>query len=66
MTYKEITSNLRQDEISVIKSILDARGITYAIQGESFGTIRQVPSAIRLVIDERQYQEALALLKDFL
>ena len=66
MSYREVTSNLRQDEISLIKSILDARGIQYAVQGESFGTLRQVPSAIRLVVDETQYQETLELLKDFL
>ena len=66
MALKEITSNLRQDEISLIKSILDARGINYAIQGESFGTIRQVPSAIRLLVAEEQRLEALELLKDFI
>ncbi len=66
MAFKEITSNLRQDEISLIKSILDARGIVYAVQGESFGTIRQVPSTIRLMVEEDQYEDALVLLKDFL
>lgn len=64
--YKTITSNLRQDEISFIKSMLTARGIAFAVQGELFGTIRQVPSTIRLVVAENQYEEALALLKDFM
>lgn len=66
MAYKEVTSNLRQDEISIIKSILDARKINYAVQGETFGTLRQVPSAIRLMVDENQLQDAEELLKDFL
>ena len=65
MAYREVTSNLRQDEISIIKSILDARGIDYAVQGESFGTLRQVPSAIKLVVIENQYEQTLELLKDF-
>ena len=64
--YKEVTSNLRQDEIAMIKSILEARGIVYAIQGEKFGSIRQVPSAIRLVVQESQYDDALDLLSDFM
>ncbi|WP_022666955.1 putative signal transducing protein [Desulfospira joergensenii] len=66
MKYKEVTANLRQDEISIIKSILEARGIDYTIQGESFGTIRQVPSAIKLMVNEIQYQDSLELLSDFL
>ncbi len=64
--FKEVTSNLRQDEIGIIKSILDARGIVYSVQGETFGSMRSVPSAIRLVVQENQYSEALELLKDFM
>lgn len=64
--YKEVTSNLRQDEIAIIKSILEARGIVYAIQGEAFGSIRQVPSTIRLVVQESQYDDVLELLADFM
>ncbi len=64
--YKEVTSNLRQDEIAIIKSILEARGIVYAIQGETFGSIRQVPSAIRLVVKENQYADILELLENFM
>lgn len=66
MPYREVTSNLRQDEISLIKSILDARNIDYAVHGESFGTLRQVPSTIKLVVAEDQYEDTLDLLKDFL
>ena len=40
--------------------------IIYAVYGESFGTMRTVPSVIRLVVREDQYEEALALLKDFM
>ncbi len=66
MKFKEVTSNLRQDEIAIIKSILEARGIAYAVQGETFGSIRQVPSAIRLVVQENQYTETLELLENFM
>ncbi len=64
--YKEVTSNLRQDEIAIIKSILEARGIVYAVQGETFGSIRQVPSAIRLVVQESQYADTIELLENFM
>ncbi len=64
--YKEVTSNLRQDEIAIIKSILEARGIVYAVQGETFGSIRQVPSAIRLVVQESQYTDTLESLENFM
>ncbi len=66
MALKEVTFNLRQDEIAIIKSILKARNIVYSIQGETFGSIRQVPSAIRLMVQEDQYDQALELLQDFL
>ncbi len=66
MRYKEVTSNLRQDEIAIIKSILEARDIVYSVQGETFGSIRQVPSAIRLMVQESQYEQALDLLADFM
>ena len=66
MKYKEVTSNLRQDEIAIIKSILEARDIGYSVQGETFGSIRQVPSAIRLMVQENQYEDALELLQDFM
>jgi hypothetical protein len=64
--YKEVASNLRRDQIIIIKSILEARGIVYFVQGESFGTICAVPSAIRLLVQESQYNEALKLLEDFI
>ncbi len=66
MKYKEVTSNLRQDEIAIIKSILEGSGIVHAMQGETFGSIRQVPGAIRLMVQENQYEDALILLKDFM
>ncbi|MCP3871952.1 MAG: DUF2007 domain-containing protein [Desulfobacteraceae bacterium] len=64
--YKEVTSNLRHDDIIVIKSILEANGIIFSVQGELFGAIRGVPSTIRLMVQESQYEDTLELLKDFM
>lgn len=64
--FKEVTSNLRQDEIAIIKSILEANGIVFAVQGEIFGSIRAVPSSIRLMVQESQYEDVLEILKDFM
>lgn len=64
--FKEVSSNLRLDEVALMKSILNSSGIVYAVYGESFGTIRAVPSVIRLVVREDQYEDALELLKDFM
>jgi len=63
--YKEVASNLRQDQISIIKSILDANDIHYFIQGEAFGTIVKVPSAIRLIVQVNDYNTVKDLLIDF-
>lgn len=64
--YKEVTSSLRQDEISIIKSILDATEINYVIHGESFGTMYNIAGTSRLMVDKDEYENAIELLKDFL
>jgi len=64
--YREVTSNLRHDDIIVIKSILKANDIIFSVQGELFGAIRGVPSTIRLMVQESQYEDTMKLLKDFM
>lgn len=64
--YKEVTSSLRQDEVSIIKSILNATEIKYVIHGESFGTMYNISGTNRLMVDKNEYENILELLKDFL
>ncbi len=64
--FKEIRSSLRQDDVSIIKSILDANGINYVVHSESSGTMYPIPSLNRLMIDINEYDVAVELLKGFL
>ena len=64
--YKEVTSTLRQDEISIIKSILDSTEIKFVIHGESFGTMYNISGTSRLMVQKDEYENAVKLLKDFL
>ncbi|MBU1342699.1 MAG: DUF2007 domain-containing protein, partial [Proteobacteria bacterium] len=54
--FKEVTSTLRQDEISIIKSILDATEINYVIHGESFGTMYNISGTSRLMVEKEEYE----------
>ena len=63
--FKEIRSSLRADEVSVIKSILDANGINYVINSPS-STMYPIPGLNRLMIKENDCEIAIKLLKDFL
>jgi hypothetical protein len=62
----ELASNLQQNEIGVIKSILDAEKITYTIFDELAGNLYPVPGANRLMVAKSDYQTVQELLKSFL
>ena len=62
----ELASNLQQNEIGVIKSILDAEKITYTIFDEFTGNLYPVPGANRLMVAKSDYQTVQELLKSFL
>ena len=66
LEFQEIASNLRQDEISIMKSILDANGVRYLIQGEIAGTNLKSSSLIKLVVLKEDYDLVLELLESFL
>ncbi len=63
--FKEIRSSLRADEVSVIKSILDANGINYVINSP-LSTMYPMPGLNRLMIKKNDCEIAIKLLKDFL
>ena len=63
--YKEIRSTLRQDDVSIIKSILDANGINYVIHSDA-STMYPIPGVNRLMVQKNECNIAVELLKDFL
>lgn len=62
----EMASNLQQNEIGVIRSILDAEKIKYTIFDESLGNLYPDPGANRLMVAKSDYQTVQELLKSFL
>ena len=68
-SFVKIYSTPNQGEIAVIKSILDAQGITYYIKGENFGVLYGAANGLSsmdvMVADDRR-DEAKELLKEFI
>ena len=61
----EVRSSFRQDEISIIKSILEARKIKYLINCDA-STMYPIPGKNSLMVQKDEYDNAVELLKDFL
>lgn len=62
--FKEVLFTFNPFDIAIIKSILDAEGITYFFKGEHFNYVRPLGEPARLMIAIGQVQEAKEILKD--
>jgi hypothetical protein len=62
----EVRSGLRQDEISIIRSVFDANEINYQIEGEHFGTFIRASNFMRLLVDTQDYEKATELLNNLI
>jgi hypothetical protein len=62
--YEEIMATYNPADVAVIKSILDAEGITYFFHGENFMHVRPLVEPARLMIDKEEAEDAKELLKD--
>jgi hypothetical protein len=63
--YKELLRTFNAGDVIFIRSLLDGGDINYYFDGENFMFIRPAVEAARLMVDERQYDEAREILKDF-
>ena len=62
--YKEVLTTFNPMDIAFIKSILDAEGITYFVQGEHFLNVRPLALPARLMVKIDQEEQAVEILKD--
>lgn len=63
--FKELLFTYSSGDIAFLKSLLDARNIRYHIQGEIFMQVRPLVQPVGVMVDEKQYEEAKELLKNF-
>jgi hypothetical protein len=62
--FVKILHTYNPGDIAMLKSVLEAAGITYYIQGENIVHIRPYADPAILLVDRRQEAEARELLKD--
>ncbi|HAM49907.1 MAG TPA: hypothetical protein DCP92_04140 [Nitrospiraceae bacterium] len=62
--YKEVLSTNSPSDRALIKSILDAEGITYFFQGEYVSAYVYNAIPVRLMVREDHVQKAMDILKD--
>jgi hypothetical protein len=62
--YKEVLSTNSPSDRALIRSILDAEGITYFFQGEYVSAYVYNAIPVRLMVKEDQVQRAVDILKD--
>ncbi|MFA5143326.1 MAG: DUF2007 domain-containing protein [Candidatus Omnitrophota bacterium] len=63
--YKELLSTFNAGDVIFIRSLLDSSGIIYYFNGENFLFFRPAVEPARLMVDERHYDEAKEILKEF-
>ena len=61
--YKKVLETFNPGDIVIIKSILDAEGITYFFQGENF-VYWAYPTPARLMVKKEEVEKAKEILKD--
>ena len=61
--HKELLSTLNPADIAFIKSLFDSNNIRYYVKGHAWHGLGVRPAAI--MVDEKQYEEAKELLRDF-
>jgi hypothetical protein len=62
--YKEVLGTYNPADIALIKSLLDAEGITYFFKGEHFSYVRPLADPARLMVKEDEVLDAENVLKD--
>ena len=62
--YKEVLATNSPSDRALIRSILDAEGITYFFQGEYVSAYVYHAIPVRLMVREDQVQKAMDILKD--
>ena len=62
--YQEILSTHSQTDIILIKSVLDAEGITYYLQGEYVSPYVMHAIPVRLMVSKEHVARAVEVLKD--
>jgi len=63
--YKKLISISRPDQIAVLKSILTANNISFQVESEHFTSMHILAQSCSFVVDEKQFNTAKQLLKDF-
>jgi hypothetical protein len=61
--YREILRTFNPGDVALIRSVLDAEGITYFIKGERFNTIRPLADPAGVMVEVGQADRALEALK---
>lgn len=62
--FQELITTYNPFDISLLKSLLDAEGITYYFQGEHFSYVRPLAIPVRLMVKKEQISTAAEIIKD--
>ena len=62
--YEQVLGTYNPGDIAVVKSILDAEGITYYFLGEHFSYVRPLADPARLMVKKDEVEKAREILKD--
>jgi hypothetical protein len=62
--YDEILRTFNPADIAIVRSILDAEGITYFMKGENFGMVRPLADPVGLMVKREDVDRAREVLKD--
>ena len=58
MAFAELLATSNQGDIAVVKSLLEAEGISHFIQGEHFSILRPFVGTARIMVPEERLAEA--------
>jgi hypothetical protein len=62
--YEQVLGTYNAGDIAIIKSLLDAEGITYFFKGEHFMYVRPLADPVRLMVKKDEVEDAMAILQD--
>ena len=63
MAFAELLETRSQGDIAVVKSLLEAEGIPYFVQGEHFNNLRPLVGAARIMVPAERLAEAEDLIR---
>jgi len=64
MELVELLETGSQGEVAVVKSLLEAEGIPYFVQGENFQAVRPLVGVARIMVPEDRLADAEALIQN--